>query len=93
MISGSTFDAGKLREQLTEIEKQAVDPGLWSNPQKSQQVMRQKKLLENVLATEADMVRRGDDITAYSELGREGEEVELDRPRTGHVVIHLHERL
>ncbi len=70
MISGSTFDAGKLREQLAEVEKQAADPNLWSNPQKSQQVMRQKKRLENVLATEADLVRRGEDISAYFDLGR-----------------------
>jgi len=27
-----------LRQQLAEIEKQAADPNLWSNPQKSQQV-------------------------------------------------------
>jgi peptide chain release factor 2 len=81
VISGSTFDAGKLREQLAEIEKQAADPALWSNPQKSQQVMRQKKRLENVLATEADLVRRGDDITAYFDLGREGENVEADLRR------------
>ena len=70
MIFGSTFDAGKLREQLAEIEKQAADPGLWSNPQKSQQVMRQKKRLENVLATETDLVRRSEDISAYFDLGR-----------------------
>src|SRR2546430_9252262 len=44
--SGSIFDAGKLRQQLAEIEKQAADPNLWSNPQKSQQVMREKKRLE-----------------------------------------------
>ncbi len=81
MIFGSTFDAGKLREQLAEIDKQAADPALWSNPQKSQQVMRQKKRLENVLATEADLVRRGDDISAYFDLGREGENVEADLRR------------
>ena len=81
MIYGSTFDAGKLREQLAELEKQAADPALWSNPQKSQQVMRQKKRLENVLATETDLVRRGDDISAYFDLGREGENVEADLRR------------
>src|SRR3981081_3929944 len=93
MISGSTFDAGKLREQLAEIEKRAADPSLWSNLQKSQQVMRQKKRLENVLATEADLVRRGDDISAYFDLGREGENVEADLRREIDALRNLVDRL
>ena len=93
MISGSTFDAGKLREQLAEVDKQAADPSLWSNPQKSQQVMRQKKRLENVLATEADLVRRGDDISAYFDLGREGENVEADLRREIDALQSLVDRL
>jgi len=40
--------------------------------------MREKKRLEEMLATEADLVRRGDDIAAYFELAREGENVEAD---------------
>ncbi len=63
-------------KQLAEIEKQAADPNLWSNPQKSQQVMREKKRLEEMLATEADLVRRNDDIAAYFELASEGENVD-----------------
>ena len=93
MIFGSTFDAGKLREQLAEIDKQAADPGLWSNPQKSQQVMRQKKRLENVLASEVDLVRRGDDISAYLDLGREGENVEADLRREIDGLRNLVDRL
>jgi len=44
-------------------------------------VMRQKKRLENVLATESDLVRRGENISAYFDLGREGENVEADLRR------------
>jgi peptide chain release factor 2 len=43
--------------------------------------MREKKRLENVLATEADLVRRGDDISAYFDLGREGEDIGADLRR------------
>jgi peptide chain release factor 2 len=93
VISGSTFDAGKLREQLAEVDKQAADPALWTNSQKSQQVMRQKKRLENVLATEADLVRRGDDISAYFDLGREGENVEADLRREIDGLRNLVDRL
>jgi peptide chain release factor 2 len=79
--SGSTFDAGSLRQQLAEVDKQASDPNLWSNPQRSQQVMREKKRVENMLATEAELVRRTDDIAAYFDLAREGESVEADLRR------------
>jgi peptide chain release factor 2 len=43
--------------------------------------MREKKRLEDVLATEADLVRRGDDISAYFELAREGETVDAELRR------------
>src|SRR5437899_5648087 len=81
MISGSIFDTEKVRPQLTEVEKQASDPNLWSNPQRSQQVMREKKRLESLVATEADLVRRTEDISAYFDLAREGENVEADLRR------------
>jgi peptide chain release factor 2 len=93
VTSGSTFDAGTLRQQLSEIEKQVADPTLWSNPQKSQVIMREKKRLENILATEADLVRRGDDITAYFELAREGENVEPDLRRDIDALRQLVDRL
>jgi peptide chain release factor 2 len=79
--SGSIFDAEKLRPQLAEIEKQAADPNLWSNPQRSQQVMREKKRLEHVISTDADLARRGDDISAYFDLAREGETVDSELQR------------
>ena len=71
----------KLRPQLAEIEKQSADPNLWSNPQRSQQVMREKKRLEHVLTTDADLVRRGEDIAAYFDLAKEGENVDADLQR------------
>jgi len=48
---------------------------LWSNPQKSQTVMREKKRLEGALTTEGELSRRSDDIAAYFDLAREGEKV------------------
>ncbi|HYL94593.1 MAG TPA: peptide chain release factor 2 [Terriglobales bacterium] len=75
------LDADRLRQQLSEIEKKASDPNLWSNPQESQRVMRERKRLEDVLATESDLARRSDDIAAYLELAREGENVAADLKR------------
>jgi len=53
---------------------------LWSNPQRSQQVMREKKRLEHLLATDADLGRRGDDIAAYFDLAKE---VKVSMPSCG----------
>ena len=66
---------------MSELEKQAADPNFWSNPQKSQQVMREKKRVEDMLATDADLARRSDDIAAYFDLAREGESVDADLRR------------
>jgi peptide chain release factor 2 len=44
-------------------------------------VMRERKRLEDVLATESDLARRTDDIAAYLELAREGENVAADLKR------------
>jgi peptide chain release factor 2 len=93
VTSGSIFDAGRMRQQLVEIEKQAADPNLWSNPQKSQQVMREKKRLEEVLSTEAELTRRSDDISAYFELAREGEVVDSDLRREIDSLRELVDRL
>jgi peptide chain release factor 2 len=81
VTSGSTFDAAKLRQQLAEIDKQATDPNLWSNPTQSQKVMREKKRLEKALETESELARRSDDISAYFDLGSEGENVSADLRR------------
>src|SRR5690348_7343236 len=43
--------------------------------------MREKKRLEHLLATDADLARRGDDITAYFDLAKEGESVDADLQR------------
>ena len=43
--------------------------------------MRERKRLEDTLATDADLTRREGDIRAYLELGREGEEVASDLQR------------
>ena len=50
--------------------------------------MRERKRLEHVLATEADLGRHGDDIAAYFELAREGENVDADLRRE---IDSLHE--
>jgi peptide chain release factor 2 len=70
-----------LQGQLAELEKLVADPNFWSDPEKSQKVMRERKRLEDALATDSDLARRSGDISAYFELAREGERVEEDLKR------------
>ncbi len=81
MICGSIFDAPRLREQLAQIEKKISDPSVWSNPEQSQPLMRERKRLEGSLASDSDLARRSEDIDAYFDLVREGEAVEEDLKR------------
>lgn len=78
MICGSIFDAPRLREQLAEIEKKLADPNIWDAPEKSQQLMRERKRIEESLASESELSRRAGDIQAYFDLAREGEAVTDD---------------
>ncbi len=55
--------------------------------------MREKKRVENLLATEADLIRRGDDISAYFDLAREGEAVDSDLRREIDALRDLVDRL
>src|SRR5437773_723731 len=55
--------------------------------------MREKKRLEEGLSTEAELIRRSDDISAYFELAREGEVVDGDLRREIDSLRELVDRL
>ena len=55
-----------------------ADPKVWSDQEKTQQLMRQRKRLEALVAKDAELKRRTDDIAAYFDLAREGEAVTDD---------------
>ena len=55
--------------------------------------MREKKRLEDALATDADLERRGGDIAAYFELAHEGENVDGDLQRELAALEQLVDRL
>jgi peptide chain release factor 2 len=90
---GAIFDAASLRSQLAELETKLADPGLWSNQERSQQLMRQRKRLENALAHDTELARRADDIAAYFDLAREGEAVIDDLKKEIDGLRELAERL
>ncbi|MHB8303686.1 MAG: peptide chain release factor 2 [Acidobacteriaceae bacterium] len=75
------LDAERMRKELASIEEKVADPAIWANPAVSQPLMRERKRLESLLADDAELRRRRDDIAAYFELAREGEQVEPDLVR------------
>jgi peptide chain release factor 2 len=72
---GSIFDPARIRRELTEIETKLGDPALWSNPNATKPLMREKKRLEVMVADDEGLLRRTGEIETYIELGREGEDV------------------
>jgi len=57
------------------VEAQVSDPDFWNDPENSQKTMRERSRLEAALATDRELTRRVDDISAYLELASEGEQV------------------
>ena len=55
--------------------------------------MREKKRLEKALGTEGELARRSDDISAYFDLGREGENVSADLRREFDTLRELVDRI
>jgi peptide chain release factor 2 len=78
---GSIFDPARIRRELTAIETKLADPALWNNPALSKPLMRDKKRLEVLVADDEALLRRTEDIDAYIELAREGEDVLADLER------------
>jgi len=92
-ICGSIFDSPRLRRELAIIEEKTSDPAVWADPAKSQPLMRERKRLENLLADDAELARRSDDIEAYFELAREGEDTEGELAREIPALIEFSEKL
>ena len=78
---GSIFDAPRLKKELVNIEQKVADPALWSDPAKSQPLMRERKRLETLLADDEKLAALTGDIDAYFDLAREGEAVEPELAR------------
>ena len=78
---GSIFDPARIRRELAEIENKLADPALWSNPNATKPLMRDKKRLETMVADDEELLRRTGEIETYIELAREGEDVlgEIER--------------
>jgi peptide chain release factor 2 len=74
MRSGGTFDYEAKHERLTEVLRELEDPAVWQNPERAQELGRERTKLEGVVAT-LDKLRQ--DLAEAGEL-LEMAEVEAD---------------
>jgi len=81
MLCGAIFDAPSRKSQLAKLEEQANAPDFWSQPEKSQKIMQERKRLEEQIAQEAEVASRTSDLDTLFELSREGENVLADIER------------
>ncbi len=79
--------------ELEKVEEKVADPNFWNDSENSQKTMRERKRLEDALATDTELGRRVEDISAYFELANEGEKVDEDITREMNNLRELVERL
>lgn len=80
-LCGAIFDAPSKVSQLAKIEEQISAPEFWSQPEKSQKIMQERKRLEQLVSEDKFVATALSDIETLFELGKEGEDVgsELER--------------
>ena len=78
---GGIFDVSAQKQKLAKTEEQTAAPDFWSNPEKSQRVMRERKRLEESIANDVRIGALTDDLDTLFELAREGESVLADIER------------
>jgi len=75
---GGIFDAPAQKQKLAKLEEQIAQPDFWSQPEKSQKVMQDRKRLEEAIANDERIRSMTDDLDTLFELAREGENVNGD---------------
>ena len=80
-LCGAIFDASTKQKELAKLETEIGDPDFWSQPEKSQRVMQQRKRLEEAIQHSRSVVSATSDIDTLFELAREGENVNGDLER------------
>ncbi|HEY4361453.1 MAG TPA: peptide chain release factor 2 [Bryobacteraceae bacterium] len=75
------LDAPRRRTQLEQTEELINAPDFWSNPEKSQKMMQDRKRLEEQIGQDSKIAGMTDDLDTLFELAREGESVNSDLER------------
>jgi peptide chain release factor 2 len=75
---GGIFDAPAQKQKLAATDQQVSAPDFWSQPEKSQKVMQDRKRLEEFVANDERIHSMTDELDTLFELAREGEDVSGD---------------
>jgi peptide chain release factor 2 len=78
---GAIFDAPAKQRQLLKLEEQIAEPDFWSQPEKSQKAMRDRKRMEEAIGADQKIGSLTSDLDTLFELAREGERVEVEIAR------------
>ena len=70
-MCGAIFDVPHFREQLTILEKEIAQPDFWSNQEKAQGVLRERKRAEEQIAADEKLVAITGDLETYIHLAQE----------------------
>ncbi|PYT16146.1 MAG: peptide chain release factor 2 [Acidobacteria bacterium] len=92
-MCGAIFDAPARRTQLAKSEEQVNSPDFWSQPEKSQKIMQERKRLEEQIGHDARIAALTSDLDTLFELAREGENVTADLEREIRDFSHHLEKL
>jgi peptide chain release factor 2 len=76
--SGVFFDAPARRRELQSSDSEVGRADFWLNPEAAQQLLAQRKRLEETIEKDERLAQQVGDIEAYFELAREGENVETE---------------
>ncbi|HEY1241708.1 MAG TPA: peptide chain release factor 2 [Bryobacteraceae bacterium] len=87
------LDAPAQKQKLTKLEEQISQPDFWSQPEKSQKVMQDRKRLEEAIANDDRIRAMTEDLDTLFELAREGENVDGDISREMKTYGELLEKL
>jgi len=78
MLCGAIFDAPGKHLRLGFLEEQISDPEFWSQPEKSQKILQERKRLQETVTQDQEVALLGSDIETLLELAREGENVDRE---------------
>ncbi len=81
MLCGAIFDASTRRSQLAQLEEQINTPDFWSQPEKSQKIMQDRKRLEEQITQDGQIGTMTSDVETLFELAKEGEDTTSDLAR------------
>ena len=73
----SPFDPAGLKDRLEELDRQVENENFWSDQEKAQKVLKEKKSIENRLEEYADLEKELGDIEELIELADEEDDEEM----------------